>query len=55
MRSVLLAIGVFSIGYCGAVVTQQLSAEQSISAPKPTPLILAADEGEQRVIRRNPV
>lgn len=54
MRSVLLAIGVFSIGYSWALVALQTSVEQSTSVTKPTPLILTADEGEQREFRTQP-
>ena len=49
MRSVLLAIGFFLIVYSWALVARQTPVEQSTSATKPTPLILAANEGEQWV------
>src|ERR1700693_1516182 len=54
MRSVLLAIGVFSIAYCSALVARQTPGEQSTSATKPIPLILSANEGEQREVRARP-
>ncbi len=54
MRSVVLAIGVFSIVYCWALVARQTPVEQSTLATKPTPLILAANEGEERAFRTRP-
>lgn len=54
MRSVLSAVGVFSIAYCGALVARRTSVEQTTPASKPTPLILAANEGEQREFRTRP-
>jgi quercetin dioxygenase-like cupin family protein len=54
MRSVLSAIGVFSIVYCWAAAARQTPVEQSRSVTKPTPLILAANEGEQREFRTRP-
>src|ERR1700731_1717791 len=53
MRYVRWAIGVSSILVCGAVAAWGILVEQSV-ATKPTPLILAANEGEQREFRTRP-
>jgi quercetin dioxygenase-like cupin family protein len=52
--SVRLAIGLSSIVLCGALVAPQTPVEQSTSATKPSPLILAANEGERREFRTRP-
>ncbi len=54
MGSVRLAIGLSSIVLCGALVAPQTPVEQSTSATKPSPLILAANEGERREFRTRP-
>ncbi len=53
MRYVRWAIGVSSILVCSALGTRGISVEQSM-ASKPTPLILAANEGERREFRTRP-
>jgi quercetin dioxygenase-like cupin family protein len=46
-------IGVSLILVCGALVEREISNGQSVAA-KPTPLILAADDGERREFRTRP-
>ena len=53
MQYVRWAIGVSSILVCGALGVLGISVEQS-AAIKPTPLILAADDGERREFRTRP-
>ena len=54
MRSVRLAMGFSSIVFCGALGVSLIPVEQSTSATKPTPLILAPSEGERRAFRTRP-
>src|ERR1700724_127489 len=54
MRSIRLALGVCSIVGCGALASPLIPVEQSMSVTKPTPLILAADDGERREFRMRP-
>jgi quercetin dioxygenase-like cupin family protein len=54
VRSVRLAIGVSSIVFCGVLAAPLIPVEQSTSAAKPTPLILASGEGERREFRARP-
>jgi len=53
MRYVRWAIGVSSILVCGAMAAWGILVEQSV-ATKPTPLILAANDGERREFRTRP-
>ena len=54
MRCVRWVIGVSSIVFCGALAAPGISIEQSALATKPTPLILAANDGERREFRTRP-
>jgi len=54
MRYLRLATGLSSILVCGAFAAAGLSIEQSASSAKPTPLILAASDGEHREFRTRP-
>lgn len=53
MQYVRWTIGVFLILVCGALAEREISKAQSV-ASKPTPLILAANDGERREFRARP-
>jgi quercetin dioxygenase-like cupin family protein len=53
MHSVGTIICAFSISVCGGLTASLIAVEQPPS-PKPTPLILAADDGERREFRARP-
>jgi quercetin dioxygenase-like cupin family protein len=54
MRFVRLATGILSIVFCGALASPLVGIGQVAPAIKPTPLILASNEGERREFRTRP-
>jgi quercetin dioxygenase-like cupin family protein len=54
MRFVRLATGVLSLVFCGVLASPLVPIEQVAPAIKPTPLILASNEGERREFRTRP-
>ena len=54
MRPAGLFMGVYSIVFCGALSAPRTTVEHSTEASKPTPVILAENEGERREFRTRP-
>src|SRR5260370_25900833 len=54
MRSFRLAIGTLSIVFCGGLAAPLIPIEQAAPATKPSPLVLASNEGERREFRTRP-